>query len=116
MEIQGHFSGFFQKGPLGIVMGMGLTFIAFEGYEIIATVSGLLFLVVAVFMPLEMIGIASSLLFLLTFTLVNAALIMYRRRSPSQARGFRVPLFPLTPILGVITSAGLAVFQLVKNP
>lgn len=33
---QGHFSGFFQRGPLGIIMAMGLTFIAFEGYEIIA--------------------------------------------------------------------------------
>jgi len=31
-----HFRGFFQKGPLGIIMAMGLTFIAFEGYEIIA--------------------------------------------------------------------------------
>ncbi len=31
-----HFQGFFQKGPLGIIMAMGLTFIAFEGYEIIA--------------------------------------------------------------------------------
>lgn len=33
---KGHFNGFFQKGPLGIIMAMGLTFIAFEGYEIIA--------------------------------------------------------------------------------
>jgi L-asparagine transporter-like permease/nucleotide-binding universal stress UspA family protein len=33
---QGHFSGFFQRGSLGIIMAMGLTFIAFEGYEIIA--------------------------------------------------------------------------------
>jgi len=33
---QRHFKGFFQKGPLGIIMAMGLTFIAFEGYEIIA--------------------------------------------------------------------------------
>ncbi|MBN1271100.1 MAG: amino acid permease [Candidatus Aminicenantes bacterium] len=31
-----HFKGFFQKGPFGIIMAMGLTFIAFEGYEIIA--------------------------------------------------------------------------------
>ena len=31
-----HFTGFFQKGVIGIVMAMGLTFIAFEGYEIIA--------------------------------------------------------------------------------
>ncbi len=33
---QGNFSGFFQKGAIGIIMAMGLTFIAFEGYEIIA--------------------------------------------------------------------------------
>lgn len=33
---QGHFTGFFHKGSLGIIMAMGLTFIAFEGYEIIA--------------------------------------------------------------------------------
>ncbi len=31
-----HFRGFFQKGPMGIIIVMGLTFIAFEGYEIIA--------------------------------------------------------------------------------
>jgi amino acid transporter/nucleotide-binding universal stress UspA family protein len=31
-----HFRGFFQKGPMGIIIAMGLTFIAFEGYEIIA--------------------------------------------------------------------------------
>jgi amino acid transporter/nucleotide-binding universal stress UspA family protein len=33
---QSQFSGFFQKGWTGIIMAMGLTFIAFEGYEIIA--------------------------------------------------------------------------------
>ena len=33
---QGHFQGFFQKGASGIIIAMGLTFIAFEGYEIIA--------------------------------------------------------------------------------
>jgi amino acid transporter/nucleotide-binding universal stress UspA family protein len=33
---QSNFTGFFQKGWKGIIMAMGLTFIAFEGYEIIA--------------------------------------------------------------------------------
>jgi amino acid transporter/nucleotide-binding universal stress UspA family protein len=33
---QSNFTGFFQKGWQGIIMAMGLTFIAFEGYEIIA--------------------------------------------------------------------------------
>jgi len=76
------------------------------------TASGLLFLLLAVFLPLETIGMASSLLFLLTFGLVNAALIVYRRRNPSQPTGFQVPLFPLTPVLGILTCAGLAAFQL----
>ncbi len=76
------------------------------------TVSGALFLVVAVFLPLQAIGTASSLLFLLTFALVNIALLIYRRRSPAGEERFRVPLFPLTPILGVATCAGLAAYQL----
>ena len=33
---QSSFTGFFQQGALGIIVAMGLTFIAFEGYEIIA--------------------------------------------------------------------------------
>ncbi len=74
--------------------------------------TGVLFLGLAVFLPLETIGMASSLLFLLTFGLVNAALLVYRRRNPEPPLGFRVPLFPLTPILGILTCAGLGAFQL----
>ncbi len=80
------------------------------------SISGLLFMVVAITLPLEIIGISSSLLFLMTFALVNVALILYRRRSTSSRPPFRVPLFPLTPILGALTSAGLAVYQLIHNP
>jgi amino acid transporter/nucleotide-binding universal stress UspA family protein len=80
------------------------------------SLSGFLFLLVAVALPLEIIGISSSLLFLMTFALVNVSLLIYRRRSPSALPPFRVPLFPLTPILGALTSAGLAVYQLIKNP
>jgi amino acid transporter/nucleotide-binding universal stress UspA family protein len=80
-------------------------------------VSGVLFLVVAVFLPLDTIGSAASLLFLLTFALVNVSLLIYRRRAAGlPATGFRVPLFPLTPILGLLTCAGLALFQLVHEP
>jgi amino acid transporter/nucleotide-binding universal stress UspA family protein len=80
------------------------------------SLSGFLFLLVAILLPLEIIGISSSLLFLITFSLVNIALLMYRRRSTSTRPAFRVPLFPLTPILGALTSAGLAVYQLINNP
>jgi len=75
-------------------------------------VSGLIFIAAAVFLPLETIGVASSLLFLITFSLVNIALIIYRKRSTGNPSSFRVPFFPLTPILGIITSMGIAVYQL----
>jgi amino acid transporter/nucleotide-binding universal stress UspA family protein len=78
------------------------------------SLSGILFISIAVFLPLETIGVASSLLFLLTFSLVNLALIIYRRRSKTLPP-FRVPLFPLFPILGFLTSIGLGIFQLVNE-
>ncbi len=78
------------------------------------SVSGILFISIAVFLPLKTIGVASSLLFLLTFSLVNLALISYRRRSKTRPP-FRVPLFPLFPILGFLTSVGLGIFQLINE-
>jgi amino acid transporter/nucleotide-binding universal stress UspA family protein len=78
------------------------------------SISGLLFIGIAIFLPLETIGVASSLLFLLTFSLVNVALIIYRRRSKTLPP-FRVPLFPVIPILGFLTSVGLGFFQLINQ-
>jgi nucleotide-binding universal stress UspA family protein len=75
------------------------------------SISGLLFIGISVFLPLETIGVASSLLFLLTFSLVNVALIIYRKRSKTRPP-FRTPFFPLVPVLGFITSVGLGLFQL----
>ncbi len=80
------------------------------------TVTGVLLIGIAASLPLETIGAASSLFFLLTFMLVNVVLIVYRRRSSQDpAETFRVPLFPLTPILGVITTGGLAAFLLFND-
>jgi amino acid transporter/nucleotide-binding universal stress UspA family protein len=78
------------------------------------SVSGIMFILIAIFLPLETIGIASSLLFLLTFSLVNIALIIYRKRSLVKP-SFRSPLFPLTPLLGIITSLGLGMFQMLNK-
>lgn len=78
--------------------------------------SGGLFLLVAVFFPLETIGTASSLLFLLTFSLVNVAHMIYRNRNTGSAPPFRVPFYPVTPVLGVLTCVGLSVFQLYHAP
>jgi amino acid transporter/nucleotide-binding universal stress UspA family protein len=78
------------------------------------SISGFLFIGIAIFLPLESIGVASSLLFLLTFSLVNLALIIYRKRSKTLPP-FRIPLFPLFPVLGFLTSVGLGLFQLIHQ-
>lgn len=79
------------------------------------TITGALFLISAVFLPIETLGNASSLLFLLTFSMVNIALIMYRRRSV-ELPPFHVPFFPLTPLLGVGSCLGLSIYQLYNEP
>ncbi|MFQ5593977.1 MAG: amino acid permease [Anaerolineae bacterium] len=79
-------------------------------------ISGVMLILIAVVLPIEAVGSAASLLFLLSFTLVNASLIMIRRREPDLQNGYRVPLFPLTPILGIVTCIVLAVYQFNFQP
>lgn len=79
------------------------------------SITGILLIGIAAVLPLETIGAASSLFFLLTFLLVNIVLIVYRRRADPNAESFRVPFFPLTPILGILTTGGLAIFLLFND-
>ena len=52
--------------------------------------------------PLGALADATSIGTLFAFALVNVAVIYLRRTRPELARTFRVPLFPLTPILGAL--------------
>jgi amino acid transporter/nucleotide-binding universal stress UspA family protein len=239
---QGHFSGFFQKGFKGIIMAMGLTFIAFEGYEIIAQcgeevknpkrniprsifisllivvpiyilvafvalgavtpegdqptwqylgekgemamieaaehfmlgrigriifligglfstmsalnatiysssrvsfamgrdhnlpgvfakihrktrtphpaiiISGAMIVFMAVALPIEDIASATDAMFLLLFIFVNLAVINLRKNRPDLDRGFKVPFFPVIPILATILNLVLAVFLFFYRP
>jgi nucleotide-binding universal stress UspA family protein len=61
------------------------------------------------------VGSAASLLFLLSFALVNASLIYIRRNEP-ELKGFKVPLFPLLPILGLVSNLILAIYQFTFQP
>ncbi len=47
---------------------------------------------------------------LLTFTFINLSLLQLRRTQPNVKRGFKVPMYPLTPILGIISCVGLAFY------
>lgn len=47
---------------------------------------------------------------------MNASLILYRRRATADEERFKVPLYPLPPLLGIATSLGLAGYQLFHEP
>ncbi|MEW9548704.1 amino acid permease [Nonomuraea sp. NPDC050783] len=62
--------------------------------------------------PLGQLAEATSIGTLFAFALVNVGVLVLRRRRPDLRRGFRVPLYPLTPVLGaamcVLVMAGLS--------
>jgi nucleotide-binding universal stress UspA family protein len=74
-------------------------------------VTGVIVLVIALLFPIHVIGSAASVMFLLTFALVNLSLIALRRKFPEMKGGFRVPLYPATPIVAIVLNLALAVYQ-----
>jgi nucleotide-binding universal stress UspA family protein len=78
-------------------------------------VTGIILVAMAVTLPIEVVGSGASLLFLLSFVLVNLSMIHIRRTEP-ELKGFKAPLFPLLPILGVVSNLGLALFQFTFQP
>lgn len=68
---------------------------------------GILVAVTAGLVPLGALADATSIGTLFAFALVNVAVLYLRRVRPELKRTFRVPLFPLTPILGALMCAYL---------
>jgi amino acid transporter len=79
-------------------------------------VTGILLLAMALTLPIEAVGSAASLIFLLTFALVNLSVIALRRKAPEIPRAYRVPLYPLTPVLGIVLNVFLALYQFSFQP
>ncbi len=84
--------------------------------HIAIAVTGVIVLVMALLFPIQVIGSAASVMFLLTFTLVNLSLIALRRKFPELKGGFRVPLYPATPIAAIVLNMFLAVYQFNFDP
>jgi len=79
-------------------------------------VTGVILVIMAVTLPIEAVGSAASLIFLLTFALVNLSVIALRRKAPEIERRYRVPFYPLTPILGIVLNVFLALYQFTFQP
>ena len=84
--------------------------------HIAIAVTGAIVLIMALLFPIQVIGSAASVMFLLTFTLVNLSLIALRRKFPELKGGFRVPLYPATPIAAIVLNMYLAVYQFNFDP
>ncbi len=60
-------------------------------------------------------GSASSLIFLLAFTLTHVLCLITRKRKPEHS-GYRMPLWPYLPALGAVLCCSLAVYQAISVP
>ena len=61
----------------------------------------------------EFLGYAASFGSLLVFALVNLSLIQLRRKMPRLDRPFKAPLYPLTPLAGIVMSFLLLTFPVI---
>lgn len=76
---------------------------------------GLTALVLVIVPDIGRAGSAASLIFLITFALAHLICILARKRQPHH-QGFRMPLWPILPGLGLLACTALAIFQGVMVP
>ncbi len=79
-------------------------------------VSGVLIIIMVLLLPIEDIASSADIMFLLLFIFVNVALIHIRRKNPGLLKGYRSPLFPLIPVLGIVTQGVLIVVMFIYSP
>jgi amino acid transporter len=73
-------------------------------------VSAVVMVLAVAFVPIEQVSNLSSLFFLLSFVLVNGAVVKLRRERPDLARPYEMPYYPLPPVLGVCCNLLLGLF------
>jgi APA family basic amino acid/polyamine antiporter len=72
---------------------------------------GVVIAVLAGFIPLDKLSEMTSIGTLTAFIVVSIGVILLRRRAPELPRTFKVPLYPITPILS-IAGAGVIIYKL----
>ncbi len=77
--------------------------------HIAIALSGVIIITVTLSLDITRVAASADIMFLLLFLLVNWAVIVLRRTMPDVKRYYLIPLFPLIPILGMITKTMLAV-------
>jgi amino acid transporter/nucleotide-binding universal stress UspA family protein len=71
-------------------------------------ISGSLVVLMVTALPIKDVASAADIMFLMLFAMVNLTAIRLRKLRPDLDRGYKVPLMPLMPILGITFQALLA--------
>jgi amino acid transporter len=83
------------------------------GTRYVAVVTSSLFVILfSAIGAVEFLGYAASFGSLLVFALVNLSLMKLREKEPHLKRPFKAPLYPITPIAGIVMSLLLLTFPL----
>ena len=83
------------------------------GTPYVAIMAGSLFVMfLSAIGAVEFLGYAASFGSLLVFALVNLSLLKLRKKKPHMERPFKTPLYPFTPIAGLIISIALLLFPM----
>ncbi|MFB6218536.1 MAG: APC family permease [Halobacteriaceae archaeon] len=88
------------------------------GTPFVAIVASAVVMLGSVVLPTKSAGNMSSLFFLLSFVVVNVAVVKLRRERPDMNRPYEVPYYPLPPVLGVVLNlllTGVLVVFLVRT-
>ncbi len=72
-------------------------------------ITGVIMFIMAIFFALDVVVASTSVVFLLLFTIANLAAIRLVPRLTEMDIGFKTPLFPLFPVIGVISKLALAI-------
>src|SRR6056297_599001 len=78
------------------------------GTPFVAILASAVVMLGSVALPTQSAGNMSSLFFLLSFIVVNVAVIRLRRQRPNMYRPYEMPFYPIPPLLGIALNVVLA--------
>jgi len=80
-------------------------------------ISGALIIIMAISLPIGDVASAAAILYLLLFLQVNVAVIVMRKKYGDKLEyGYKMPFFPIIPILAIITQLSLAIYMFNYSP
>jgi amino acid transporter len=79
------------------------------GTPFLAILASAVVMLASVVLPTKSAGNMSSLFFLLSFIIVNGAVIKLRRERPNMNRPYEMPYYPIPAILGIVLNAVLTI-------